>query len=155
MDGELVTSSPSGAARGGGESRPPPFRYGDKFEEFCSLYMSLGMSYHDYWDGDPLMAKYYREAENLRLERENNQAWIQGFYVYRAILSASPVINALSKRKTPHKYLECPVPLTESANERAKEEENRKKMDNGLNFMKAMMTSVNAKFKKGEVTNGG
>ena len=67
MDNELVTGSESGAATGGGNRRRPVVsRYGEKFEELCGYYMSIGMTYHEYWDGDSMMAKYFREAEERK-----------------------------------------------------------------------------------------
>lgn len=156
MGGELVTGSSSNiAATGGGKGRLPVVRYGEKFEELCGQYMSLGMTYHDYWDGDCQMAKYYREAGEYRQERENINAWLHGMYIYRAILDASPVLNALSKRKTPHKYLDSPIPLTKRAIERADEEKEFRKMKKGMRFMQTMMTGINARFQKKGGNNGG
>lgn len=147
MDGELVTGSLSGAATGGGESRSPvASRYGEKFEELCGYYMSLGMSYHDYWDGDAEMAKYYREMDEVRRERENTSLWLQGLYFYEALIDASPVINAFSKKKKPYPYRDTPIPLTAQANKRKKEQENMKKLENGKTAMRAMMAGINRKF---------
>lgn len=76
MDGKLVTDLSSAEDGGGGRSRPSPsLRYGDKFEELCGYYMSLGMSYSDYWDGDNCMTmvkevisvKYLMEMYSMRV----------------------------------------------------------------------------------------
>lgn len=151
----MVTSSPSGAARGGGESRSPLFRYGEKFEELCGQYMALGMSYHDYWDGDSQMVRYYRDAEEYKQERENYLAWLHGLYIYSALCDVAPIFNPMSKKKKPRQYMDSPVPLSERASRRAKDEENRQKMANGKNIMQIMMKGFNAKFKKGGINNGG
>ena len=50
--------------------------------------MSYGMSWHDYWYGDPRAFRYYREAEAKRQEALNNQAWLQGIYIYKAVTTA-------------------------------------------------------------------
>jgi hypothetical protein len=64
LGSELVTGSDSQAATGGGNRRlPVVYRYGETFEKLCGYYMSLGMGYHDYWDGDCEMARYYRDMD--------------------------------------------------------------------------------------------
>lgn len=117
--------------------------------------MALGMSYHDYWDGDCQMAKYYRKAEVIKQERENYLAWLHGLYIYSALIDVASIFNPMSKKKKPHPYMEAPVPITERASQRAKDDENRKKMENGKNVMQLMAKGFNAKFKKGGAGNGG
>ena len=51
------------------------------------------MSYAEYWDGDPKLTQYYRRAYQIRQEEINNNAWLQGMYVYDAVSTA--VHNAL------------------------------------------------------------
>ena len=148
MDGKLVTDSPSTAATGGGISRRPVlFRYGEKFEELCPQYMSMGMTYYEYWDGDCCMAKAYRETDELNRERENYSLWLQGVYIYEALLDASPALNALSKKRQPYPYRNTPIPLTEAANKRKQEDENKKKLLSGKDYMLAMTAGINKKFK--------
>ena len=110
--------------------------------------MSIGMTYHEYWDGDSMMAKYFREAEERKRERENYNAWLQGVYIYEALLDASPALNALSKKKKPYPYRKSPIPITEAETRRQKDEENREKMKNGLGAMRALMAGINKKFGK-------
>lgn len=112
--------------------------------------MAMGMSYHDYWDGDCLMAKYYREAEVHKQEKENYLAWLHGLYIYSALIDVAPILNPMSRKKKPKQYMETPVPITKRATDRAKEEENRKKMESGKNAMQMMMKGFNAKFMKKE-----
>lgn len=100
------------------------------------------------------MAKYYRDAEQYRLERANEQAWLQGFYIYTALLNVSPVFNAMSKRKKPHRYLKEPIPITAHACSLAKEDANRRKLTEGKNAMLAMMKGINKRLRKGGVISG-
>jgi len=139
LDGELVNSSPSTLAK-------IPL-YGDKFEELCGYYMSIGMSFHEYWDGDNTMVKYYRKADGLKLERENMLRWLQGRYVYEAILDASPTLNAF-KPRNPHPYRDEPIPLTEREREQSAENADRKKMEDDREKMRSMMGIINRKFQK-------
>ena len=58
------------------------------FEESFPFYLAIGMSYAEYWEGDPELAQYYRRAYQIKQEEINNNAWLQGMYVYDAISTA-------------------------------------------------------------------
>lgn len=155
----MVTDLPSENGGDGGIDRPSPIvRYGDKFEELCSYYMSLGMSYHDYWDGDNCMTKYYREAEEIKKERRNSELWLQAAYIYEALLDASPVFNPLSKKNKPFPFRSEPIPITSSGSKKSEERKKKQMLENGKEAMRAMMAAFNERFKKtkkgGEADNG-
>lgn len=157
----MVTDLPSADDQGGGgTSRPLPLlRYGDKFEELCPYYMSLGMSYHDYWDGDNCMTKYYREADELRKERRNSEMWLQAAYIYEALLDASPVFNPLSKKNKPFPFRSEPIPITAAGSKQSEERKKKKQLEDGKAAMRVMMAAINKRFeenrkKGGEVDNG-
>ena len=65
-----------------------------------------------YWHGDPKLAKAYREADKLRLQRENQRLWLQGAYIYNIMVSVAPTYNSL-KPHDPLPYMEHPIPITE------------------------------------------
>lgn len=48
------------------------------------------MTYDQYWYGDVNMAKAYREADKLRQERTNTEAWLQGMYIYDLLTRVGP-----------------------------------------------------------------
>lgn len=155
----MVTDLPSENGGDGGIGRPSPIvRYGDKFEELCGYYMSLGMSYHDYWDGDNCMTKYYREAEEIKKERRNSELWLQAAYIYEALLDASPVFNPLSKKNKPFPFRSEPIPITNSGSKKSEERKKKQMLENGKEAMRAMMAAFNERFKKtkkgGEADNG-
>lgn len=50
--------------------------------------MALGMTYEQYWYGDPLMARAFYKADKLRQQRMNDEAWLYGVYTCRALQSA-------------------------------------------------------------------
>lgn len=132
----------------------PTFTYGEFFEEMCPVYLNYGMTYDEYWDGDIDKPKYYRKAYELRhkreLEERNHLMLVQGAYVYRAILSAYPLYNALSKRNEPYPYPTDLIPLTEDDAERIREEAERKKMEAYRQKMLDRMNALNAKFTRKE-----
>jgi hypothetical protein len=70
------------------------------FEEFCPFYMSLGMTYNEYWNEDPTIVKFYRECDKLKNKRIDEQLWMQGMYIYEALCDVSPILHAFSKGGT-------------------------------------------------------
>lgn len=79
------------------------------FEKACPIYMSYGMSYHDFWHGPAFMTTFYKEAHKLRIRQQDENNWMLGMYVYEAILDCAPVLHAFSKKGTkPLPYPEKP-----------------------------------------------
>lgn len=149
----MVTDESSTREDGGGNNRPSSlFRYGDTFEDLCSYYMSLGMSYSDYWDGDNQMVKYYRQLDKINREHENYLAWLQGMYFYEALLDASPMFRDMLKNPKPIPYREYPLPMSEEEDQRIAEMKNRKTMEANKRKMEQHMARVNKQFKGKEVT---
>ena len=103
----------------------------DYLDELCSYALSIGMSYDQYWYGDPSLIKYYVKAEKIRQKKTNNELWLQGFYVYHAVGSLVPILNPFSKEKKAKKYLKEPIPLTEED----KEEQEQQKLQRFINYM--------------------
>ena len=113
MGGELVGSSTSQQQKGSDLTT----LFTKTFEKYFPFYLSIGMSYEQYWKGDVWLTKYYYEAYKQKMEREqmlqNQHAWLQGFYVYEAILDASPLLHAFAPKGTkPLPYRDKPVPFT-------------------------------------------
>ena len=106
------------------------------------------MSYHDYWDGDNCMTKYYHRADELRKERRNSEMWLQAAYVYEALLDASPVFNPLSGQKKPIPFRSEPIPITVDGSKQAKERRKRKQLENGKAAMRVMMAAINKRFEE-------
>lgn len=68
----------------------------------------MGMSYDEYWNGDPWLCRDYRKAYKLKQEEANTNAWIQGLYHFIAIQAA--LGNAFKEKgKPPFKYAEKPI----------------------------------------------
>lgn len=98
------------------------------FDQLCPVYMSYGMSYDEYWNGDAEMVKPYREAFMLKQRRENTKAWIQGLYIYEAILDCTPPLIPFSKAK-PLPYPTKPFPLTELERKELEEEKEKEQCE--------------------------
>ena len=93
----------------------------------------MGMTYEQFWDEPPRIATAYQKAYRLKLESQNELAWLIGLYVYDAV--AVVVSNALSRKGAkPKNYLERPMdifPLTEKE-KKHREREEYEKMDRQL-----------------------
>ena len=87
-------------------------------------YLSLGMSYEEYWMMSPGLVKAYREAEIFRREQRNYDAWLQGLYFHRAV--ASSMSHLSSKKADWISYLDYPIALTKREKE-AEKERNRQR----------------------------
>ena len=98
-------------------------KIGEVFEQLCPYYMSIGMSYDEFWNQDVSRVKAYRKAYELREKRRNQELWLQGMYVYEALCDASPLFRFSMKKGSikPEPYVKEPYPITE-AEVREKEE---------------------------------
>ncbi len=150
MGCELVSDSLS--QNGAGE-KPASFTYTEIFEAQCPYYLSIGMTYKQYWHGDCCAAKYLREAEKLKNQKKNQELWLQGLYIYEALLNSSAALKSFpGKDAKIIPYPEQPYPLTTSDRERIEEEKARKALEANKNRMSAWAAEFNSKFKK---SNGG
>ena len=86
------------------------------------------MTPKQYWEESPYLAVAFRNAFRLKRQIDNEQAWLNGMYVYDAI--AVCMANAFSKQGSKKQtYIEKPIdifPLTEREKKRREEEENAK-----------------------------
>ena len=99
--------------------------------------MAMGMSYTEFWDEPPFLATVYRKAYRLEREVANEQAWLNGLYVYDAV--AVCLANVFRKSGTKaQNYLERPIdlfPLTEEEKKR-REQEEFEKLQKGFEAMR-------------------
>ena len=154
MESELVSDG-SISGRNGKDRSSLNTNYTEYFERLCPYYLSLGMTYEQFWDGDSAMARMYRKAHDLKLEEMNFSLWLQGRYIYDALCCVSPILRAFSKAKKPIDYHEMPYALQTEYSEirrKQKEQESNKK---AKAMLEAFATKFNKKFlEKGGANNG-
>lgn len=105
------------------------------------MYITYGMTYEQYWYGDPWMVRAYAQSYLLKRKIENENAWILGAYMANAF--GTVLVNAFGKKH--EKYLEKPLdifPKTESE-EKAEVREERRKLITWLNGMKRSSKKTN------------
>lgn len=101
------------------------------------MYMAYGMTYEQFWFGDPWMVRAFEQAYLLKRRKENEDMWILGSYVCNAVGVA--INNAFNKRKID--YLKKPLDLWPKTEAEQKQEarEERRKLIAYLNRWKASM----------------
>ena len=123
--------------------------YSDVFYSKFPYYLSIGMTEAQYWDGDPALPRYYRKADELRMERQNEEAWLQGMYVYDAIIRLTPILHAFAKKGAkPKPYVEEPYPITQKKQEDKQQRKEKAVSDKGLAKMEAFMQKFNKSFEE-------
>ena len=124
MGSELVSDSlPLNGGKSANGSAPSSLT--EQFYEHLPFYLSIGMSYEQYWDGDCLLARYYRKAHQMKHQRRNQELWLQGAYFYEALTDVAPTLHAFAKKGTKATpYVSEPFALTDKeVRERRKREE--------------------------------
>lgn len=109
--------------------------------------MAYGMTYDQYWYGDPWMVRAYAQAYLLKRKIENEQAWIEGAYFYNAMSAVMTTAFSKSRKEYVKKPLEF-YPKTEAE----KEEEKRQKRRELVEFLDNFR--VKAKSKTGSDSDG-
>ena len=141
----MVTSSES--VEGGGRSAPFSNSYTTTFYEVFPFYLSIGMTPEQYWDGDPLLAKYYRQADELKRNRKNQELWLQGMYIYEALCDVAPIFHAFAKRGTkPSPYPDHPYSITNKEREDEKKLREEREREKARRYMEAKMAALNKRF---------
>ena len=102
------------------------------------------MTYEQFWEMDCDLVKYYRKAARIRQDLKNQDAWLQGMYVYQAVGNLAPILRAFAKKGAkPQPYPEQPFELNVRQDKKAKA------------YMQMFAMSFNKKFQgKGGGVNG-
>lgn len=144
MVSELLSST---EGSGGNSITSPLKTYTNKFEEFFPYYLAIGMTEEQYWDKDCQLVVAFRKADEIRMNRKNQEMWLQGAYFYEALCRVSPVLHAFAKKGVkPVPYLSEAYALNEKQAELREEEHAKGVYDKGKKMMEGFMVSHNKKF---------
>ena len=112
----------------------------EQFEKVCPIFMNMGMTYKDFWEEDPTIAKTYLEAFKIKRKNEIKskewEIWKQGVYVYEALVDVAPILHAFSKAKKPLPFPEKPYGI-EQLEDDGKNEIEKKKQEEENERLKA------------------
>jgi len=96
------------------------------FEKVLPFYIAIGMPTAEFWDGDVTLVKAYRKAYEYKKQEWNVQAYLNGMYVYDALIRVAPIFHAFAKRGTkPMEYRDKPLEILTSLQQKKAEEVNK------------------------------
>ncbi len=142
----MVSGSLSADVGSGRNAHSPFLTYTEQFYEVFPYYLSIGMTFDQFWNDDPSLARYYRRAAEINVERKNQELWLQGLYVYEAICDVAPILQAMAKKGTKARpYPEQPYAITEKQRRREVEEKERRVAEKGKRMMEMFMRASGKK----------
>jgi len=146
VDGENITSLPSYSVMGGGGDNIKAFAsYRDMFEEYFADYLVMGMTYDEFYNGDPNLVRAYRKAFKTKLENRNMEMWLQGAYIYDAISRLTPLMQPFAKKPKVVPYLKEPYDIS-GDKEGTESKKDKAGTDAALDHMRGLMTLINNRF---------
>ena len=151
MGSELVSDS---CSQNGNSFRNElvSFSFTQQFYRHLPFYLSIGMTYDQYWNENCELTQYYRKALEIRNQRKNQEMWLQGMYIYDALCKVSPVLHAFAKNGTkPLEYPSEPYPLTQKELIMQKERQEKK----NRSLAKAIFSAWADNLELKDQTNGG
>ena len=132
---------------GSGVTSATHVSYTERFEEVFPYYLSLGMTYEQFWYKDPRLVRYYKEAEEIRQQRVNFEGWLQGLYTYQAIGSFVEILPAFPKKGARVRpYTDRPIPITAKEREEHERAEAIAKQKKMKARMEQFMNQFNRRF---------
>lgn len=144
----MVSGSQSFTVGGGGVERPAPlFAYTEAFEKHFPTYLAIGMTYEQYWEGSADLVRAYRRAFELQQEFQNQQAWLQGLYIYEALVDVSPALRSMGAKK-PKPYSKKPYELNVRKDAESKKITEKKSQEKAKAYMEAFAMATNKRFAK-------
>lgn len=109
------------------------------------------MTAEEYWHGDVNLPIAYRKANTMKRTAKNWELWMQGRYIYDAIIFA---FSAEASQQTESGYLDEPYPITEEQAEERRRRIEKHQYEKDIATMKARMEAWNKKFEEGVVESG-
>ena len=106
------------------------------------------MTYTQFWDEDPELAVFYIKAHDLKRQERNQEMWMQGLYVYKAIECFVPVlVSSPRKGAKVERYLDHLIPIN---GEQADKQERNIRKEKAMAYMQDRMSKVNQRFLQGK-----
>lgn len=112
-------------------------------------YLAMGMTYDQFWNDDVNLVKFYRKAWRIKRELREEELWLQGAYVYEAILDASPFLRPFPNNGTkPEPYCKEPYGYFGSHTKKEKEDSETSEMEKMKASLQAWAIETNKRFER-------
>ena len=126
------------------------------FYSHLPFYLSIGITYTQYWDEDCQLVRYYRKAFQLSQQRRNQELWLQGAYFYEALVDVAPVLHAFAKKGTkPSPYVSEPFAISNAEVLERRQRDAQVRYDTQKAKVAAWAAKTNTKMVTGEVKQDG
>ncbi len=124
--------------------------YTEIFDEVCPYYMSIGVTYEEFWYGDFAICKYARQAEKLRRKRTNQEMWWNAIYMFRTMLDVAPAFRDFGDgKKTKISFsTEQPFPMDKQESEEIEKAKHERQKEEFLSKMLSYTQSHNLALKQ-------
>lgn len=154
-DGRLIESPKPNSVEpeAGGRSGSSAFSIAELFDRECGFYLHAGMTPEMFWDGDPCAVRWYRDKHKYDQEQRNAELWMQGAYIYQALLRLAPALKPFVKDPKPEPYMDKPFPLTREQAEIQKKSKEEQQQEVALANFRAKAKAINEK-RGGDVDDG-
>ena len=134
---------------GGNSVEETPKTYSEVFDSVFPYYLNMGMTYHQFYEESPQLARFYRNANELKRKQRNQELWLQGLYFMDALKAT--VLNMLSTRSAEKfEYPKEPYATKQKELEERQEREQKEKMERIKARMISQSLNVNKKHRGGE-----
>lgn len=143
----MVSGFPSSTGGNPNEVVPRLYTYGELLDLAFPYYLSIGMTATEYWDGENELKPAFRKAHKEKMKRDNLMMWLQGKYIYDAMLSVYPLFNGLSKRNEPYPYVKEPYVIDDEERKQRERETAKAKYEKSLADMKKRMEKWNERLR--------
>lgn len=129
-----------------------PTPYGDIFDQCLPVYMSMGMTYDEFWDGEYGTKTAYRKAYRIRMETEQKLAdrnnWYMGQYLIY-VLHSVPLLVSGFNVKSSTRLPEYPnMPFLEKYEQTKREEKQKKHEEDQTKLAMALFQASIEKFNR-------
>lgn len=126
--------------------------YTEIFDEVCPYYMSIGVTYEEFWYGDFAICKYARKAEKLRRKKANQEMWWNALYMFRTMLDVAPAFRDFGDgKKTKISFsTEQPFPMDSKESEEIEKAKQERQHEEFLAKMMSYAQNHNLALKNSE-----
>ncbi|MBQ1575091.1 MAG: hypothetical protein IIZ78_28510 [Clostridiales bacterium] len=99
------------------------------------MYIVYGMTWEQFWYGDPWMVTAYKEAHVMRRRMKNEEMWVEGAYQYDAVKAV--IASSFGKQQV--RYTAKPFEIFEKT-KLEKKAEKREKIKRVVEYLKGWIT---------------